>query len=230
MHFNQALLLLCSLSTSTIAAETILGVYIFSRHGDRTPKSLPPTNLTSLGYKQIYDSGTYYRKRYIASNAPQKIAGVNSDTVRLSQLAVSAPQDNVLMNSAQGFLQALYPPVGNDASTDTLRNSSKIEAPMEGYQLIPISTVSSGTGSEDAAWLQGAGNCANAQISSNNYLKSSEYMSLSNSTLDFYKNLTNATNSVFSESDMNFKNAYSSTLIPTTIPIASFYSSSLSSN
>lgn len=207
----QQLLLLASLSTSTLAAETVLGLYVFSRHGDRTPKSLPPTKLTSLGYSEIYNSGAYYRDRYIASNAPSKISNISSDTVKLSQLVVSAPQDNVLMNSAQGFLQGLYPPVGSDASAERLRNESTIQAPMEGYQLIPVSTVSSGTGSEDSAWLQGASNCANAQISSNGYFTSAEYKQLYDSTLEFYQSLTPAVNSTFTTEEMNYKNAYSST-------------------
>ena len=44
----------------TIAQETVLGVYIFSRHGDRTAKSTPPANLTDLGYEEVYTSGKHY--------------------------------------------------------------------------------------------------------------------------------------------------------------------------
>ena len=82
------------------AAETVLGVFLFSRHGDRTSKATPPTNLTDLGYRQILSSGTYFRDRYISSNATSRINGINTDLVKLSQLAVSAPQDNVLQSSA----------------------------------------------------------------------------------------------------------------------------------
>jgi hypothetical protein len=38
---------------SAAAAETVIGAYIFSRHGDRTAKSTPPTVLTDLGYQEV---------------------------------------------------------------------------------------------------------------------------------------------------------------------------------
>lgn len=89
----------------TDSSETVLGVYMFHRHGDRTAKMTPPANLTALGYQEVYTSGQYYRNRYIASNATYHINGVNSDLVKQSQIAVSAPADTVLQNSATGFLQ-----------------------------------------------------------------------------------------------------------------------------
>jgi hypothetical protein len=46
-------ILLASLAASTASAETVLGVYIFSRHGDRTAKSTPPTSLTDLGFQEV---------------------------------------------------------------------------------------------------------------------------------------------------------------------------------
>lgn len=98
-------LLVLSCVSSFTQAETILGVYIFSRHGDRTAKATPPSNLTDLGYQEVFTSGTYFRNRYVASNATSQIAGISSDIVALSQIAVSAPEDNVLMSSATGFTQ-----------------------------------------------------------------------------------------------------------------------------
>ena len=208
--FALPLLSLLSLLPLSQAAETILGVYIFSRHGDRTPKSLPPANLTELGYREIFESGTYFRDRYVASSATSRIAGLNSDIVKLSQIAVSAPVDNVIQNSAQGFLQGLYPAVGPTLGQATLRNATVVQAPLNGYQLIPIQTVASGSGSEDSAWLQGAANCAKALISSNAYYTSSEYKGLLSSTMDFYKSLTPVVNATFSSGDISFRNAYTS--------------------
>lgn len=86
------------------AAETVLGVYMFHRHGDRTSKSTPPANLTALGYQEVYTSGSFYRSRYIASDADFKINGMNTDIVKQSQISVSAPDDTVLQNSAQGMV------------------------------------------------------------------------------------------------------------------------------
>lgn len=131
---------------ASYAQDTVLGVYMFHRHGDRTPKALAPANLTDLGYAQVYSSGNYYRNRYIAADASANIKGINSDVVKQTQISVSAPQDVVLMNSAQGFLQALYPAVGSADATQPLRNGTKATAPMNGYQLIPVATVATGGG------------------------------------------------------------------------------------
>lgn len=201
--------LLATLAASLASAqETVLGVYIFSRHGDRTAKATPPTNLTDLGYEEVFNSGTYFRNRYIASGAANKIFGVNSDLVKLSQITASAPVDTVLQPSAMGFLQGLYPPVGSQLGTETLRNNTQVQAPLNGFQLIPLQTVQTGAGSEDAAWLQGSTNCANAQISSNNYFLSTEYMQTLNSSQSLYNRIYPDVNKSFTQSATTYKNAY----------------------
>ena len=210
MYASQCLVFLALGLTLTQAQDTILGVYIFSRHGDRTAKVLAPTSLTDLGYAEIYQSGQYFRERYVAANASAQIAGISSNAVALAQITVSAAQDNVLMNSAQGFLQGLYPPVGQNLSTQTLRNGSSVSAPMDGYQLIPIETVESGTDSEDSSWLQGSTNCLNAEISSNEYVYSQNYTATLANTTAFYQSLAPVVNSTFGPNDISFKNAYTS--------------------
>ena len=190
--------------------ETVLGVYMLHRHGDRTPKITAPTNLTDLGYRQVYMSGEYYRSRYITSGAPYRISDINSDVVLQDQLQVSAPIDTVLQNSATAFLQALYPPVGSPKDTEILRNGTKVTAPMQGYQLIPLGVAESGTGSEDSTWLQDTSNCAKAEISSNEYFFSDEYNKRLESTEDFYQRLMPVIDGVFDSSTANFENAYES--------------------
>ena len=185
------------------AAETVLGAYIFHRHGDRTPKALAPTNLTALGYEQVYTSGQYYRSRYLSGDS--KIHGINEDEVRLSQLQVQAPVDNVLQNSAMGFLQGLYPPV---QTVQTLANGQSVQAPMDGYQLIPVNTIETGSGSEDNGWLQDASSCQNAKTSSNSYFDSEAYKSLASSSKDFYSSIVPSMNGVVSDEQVSFKNAY----------------------
>ncbi|KAF1947149.1 phosphoglycerate mutase-like protein [Clathrospora elynae] len=201
------------------AAETVLGAYIFHRHGDRTPKALAPTNLTSLGYEQVYTSGSYYRSRYLSGDS--KIRGINEDTVKLSQLAITSPVDNVLQNSAMGFLQGLYPPV---QTVQTLANGQSVQAPMDGYQLIPVNTVSTGAGSEDSSWLQDASSCQNAKSSSNAYFDSKDYTDLSSSTKDFYSSIVPSINHVISDDQVNFKNAY---VVYDILNVASIHNSSI---
>ncbi|KAI5254579.1 phosphoglycerate mutase-like protein [Aureobasidium subglaciale] len=197
-----------SLLSSSVSAEQVLGVYMFHRHGDRTPKALAPANLTDLGYAQVYTSGDYYRSRYIDSEAEHKILGINSDIVKQSQISASAPADTVLQNSATGFLQGLYPPVGISLGTQTLRNGSNVTSPLNGYQLIPLTLTTSGSGSEDNGWLQSASGCASAVSSSNEYFSSTQYTDLLASTQDFYDMLTPVINGTFSSSQISFKNAY----------------------
>ncbi|KZF20529.1 acid phosphatase [Xylona heveae TC161] len=214
------------------AAETVLGVYVFHRHGDRTAKMTPPANLTDLGYFEVFTSGQWFRNRYIASDASAQVHGMSTDIVKQSQITVSAPSDTVLFNSAQGFLQGLYPPVGSTMGAETLRNGTKIESPLNGYQLIPIQALSTGTNSENAGWLQGASGCNKAASSSNQYFFSNEYNALFNSTTDFYKGLTPMINNTFPPSQISYKNAYTifDLLNVASIHNASFPSSNLLTN
>jgi hypothetical protein len=186
------------------AAETVLGAYIFHRHGDRTAKALAPANLTNLGYEQVHTSGQYYRSRYLSGES--KIRGINEDEVKLSQLQVQSPVDNVLQNSAMGFLQGLYPPFQDDVQT--LANGEKKSAPLNGYQLIPVNTISTGAGSEDSGWLQDASSCANAKTSSNSYFDSKDYNNLASSTKELYSSIVPSMNNIMSDDQVSFKNAY----------------------
>lgn len=190
--------------------ETIFGVYMLHRHGDRTAKITAPANLTDLGYRQVYTSGEYYRNRYIVEDSAYRISGISPDVVFQSQLQVSAPIDAVLQNSATGFLQALYPPVGTSANTETLRNGTEVTAPMEGYQLVPIGVAESGSGSEDSTWLQGTSDCARAEISSNEYFSSDEFNEMMSQTEDFYSRLLPVISGEFDETTANFEDAYTS--------------------
>lgn len=191
-------------------AETVLGAYIYSRHGDRTSKSTPPTILTTLGYSQVFTTGEYYRKRYVSSSSSSssssRIAGIAPDTVDLSQIVVSSPLDDVLQTSATGFLQGLYPPVSS--AQMKLRNNTVIDAPMNGYQLIPVDQTDTGSNSENSAWLQSTNACPKAEVSSNNYFNSLEYEDLLDSTADFYKSLTPMLEPTFKPDEINYKNAY----------------------
>jgi hypothetical protein len=211
----KQLLFLSSLLPLIQAQETVLGVYIFHRHGDRTSKNFVPTTLTDLGYYQVFASGNFYRDRYIETNASSQIFGISPDLVKNSQLSVQAPVDNVLQNSAAGFLQGLYPPVGATLGTQKLANGTSVEAPLGGFQLIPVNAVASaasGSNSENSAWLQGQSGCNSAIVSSNNYFFSQEYMTELNSTMDFYHSVLPVINGTFSLAQDNFKNAYLSEL------------------
>ncbi|KFY22994.1 hypothetical protein V493_06167 [Pseudogymnoascus sp. VKM F-4281 (FW-2241)] len=205
-------LFLLSLLPFAHAADTTLGVFVFHRHGDRTSKAWPPTHLTDLGYSQVHAAGSYFRSKYI-TDASSAISGIAPSKVNLAQLSVEAPVDTVLQVSAQGFTQALYPPVGAELNTQTLANGTKIEAPLNGYQLIPVNLVTSASqptaDSENSPWLQGASGCPAALTSSNEYFFSAEFAALDKKTRDFYAALAPVVESTFDKDFLTFKNAYS---------------------
>ncbi|GAB7362117.1 hypothetical protein MBLNU230_g2145t1 [Neophaeotheca triangularis] len=228
--FSRSLLALAALPAASVLAqgdETILGAYLFHRHGDRTAKVTAPSNLTDLGYRQVYTSGDYYRNRYITSDAEYRIDGINSDLVKQSQISITSPASTVLQNSAVGFLQGLYPPVGATLGSQELRNGSTVSSPLNGYQLIPVTLIESGSGSEDNTWLQESTGCAQAVTSSDDYFESEEYTSLLESTEGFYNNLLPVIQSEFDESESNFNNAYS---IWDYIHVASIHNETISSS
>ncbi|KAF7526358.1 hypothetical protein G7054_g10792 [Neopestalotiopsis clavispora] len=207
---KQLALLSLAAIPAAVNAETILGVYIFSRHGDRTPKALAPANLTSLGQEQVYQSGTYYRNRYVAADASSPIYKLSDDIAVASQMTITSQVDTVLQSSAQAFMQGVYPPVG-DLSVESLANGSSVEGTLSGYQYIPINAVASASSSsnaESSSWLQGNSGCGNAVVSSNNYLSSTEYLSTLNRTSDFYQDLLPVINTTFTSSAASFKNGY----------------------
>ncbi|KAJ5318156.1 hypothetical protein PENANT_c052G02116 [Penicillium antarcticum] len=207
MKYSISSGLFLAASLSTVEAERVVGAYIFARHGDRTPKVFGSTQLTDLGYREVFDAGSFYNRRYISDNSSRQIEGINPEIVSSKQISATAPSDAVLQNSATGFLQGVYPPVGTVAS-QTLADGSSVEAPLGGYQLIQLSTSTSSKNSEDATWLQGASGCQKAILSSNNYFTSDSYTSLLSSTADFYKSLSPMLDGAFSSSQMTFKNAY----------------------
>ncbi|KKY30131.1 putative histidine acid phosphatase [Diaporthe ampelina] len=125
-------------------------------------------------------------------------------------MSITSPVDNVLQASAEVFTQAIYPPAGT-AATQTLANGEEVQAPLNGYQYIPVNIVSSAassSGAEDNPWLQGNSGCAKAVVSSNEYFSSSEYLDLLDQTRSFYQDLLPVYNTTFEASEATFKNAY----------------------
>lgn len=124
-------------------------------------------------------SGAFFHGRYLSDSSAYQIEGISPKIVNLSQITASAPSDSVIQNSGQAFLQGLYPPAGSSAS-QVLRNGSTVEAPLDGYQLIPMSQIQSGSGSEDNTWLQSTSACNNSEVSSNDYFYSTSFQELPN--------------------------------------------------
>ncbi|KAJ5621092.1 hypothetical protein N7510_005076 [Penicillium lagena] len=204
----QSGLLAASMVAPLASAERVLGAYFFVRHGDRTAKISGNTVLTDLGYHEVFAAGTFYNNRYIDNSSAKYIEGISPNVVDLTQVLASAPSDAVLQNSGTGFMQGVYPPVGPTLGENKIANGTTVQSPLGGYQLIPISVVSTGDDSENSAWLEGATGCPKATVSSNDYFYSSEYLELLSSTNDFYKSLAPMLTAAFNESSTSYLNAY----------------------
>lgn len=113
-------------ATNESRKYTVWSSVLFSRTGERTPELLPNTSdmLTSLGAQQQYNSGVFFRERYLSTfgstdginSAP--IQGMSANELDNSQLYVMALDQQSNVASAQAFLQGLFPPysLGNNDS------------------------------------------------------------------------------------------------------------------
>ena len=85
------------LAGAAAAEEYVYGLVVFSRHGDRPWKGLPPvavtpgTVLTTIGQQQLYRSGSYYRDMYIKDGSKKQIQGINSLAYDSKSVYAEAP-------------------------------------------------------------------------------------------------------------------------------------------
>jgi hypothetical protein len=194
-------------------AETVLGVFIFHRHGDRTPKITSPVNLTVLGASQVFDSGNFFRGRYLVSKAPERILGISDEVAVPGQLHISSPEDPVLQASAQIFFQGLYPPLGALSASETLANGTKVLAPMGGRQYVPVSVddmAASAKQSESKTMLQSGSGCGKAVASTRAYKDSKDYRDRYLQSEGLYHEVLPAIEPVFNTVTANFENSYTS--------------------
>ncbi|KAH7391860.1 histidine phosphatase superfamily [Pyrenochaeta sp. MPI-SDFR-AT-0127] len=201
-------------STTLLAwaqAETILGVTVFTRHGDRTSKHYKGYNLTNLGFQQNYNVGASYRDIYISSDSDKQIHGISENKAVNSQIYASAPDQAVLLNTATAFLQGLYPPLqnlGSDGGVQTLNNGEQVMTPLEGYQYLVLHGENSD--SPDTVWLKGDEECPPATTSIKNFKSSEIFKQREQETKDFYASFWDAMRGVYDyqESNMSYANAY----------------------
>lgn len=110
MHSTLAkLVVVVAASLTPVLADTIHGVALFTRHGDRMfqlpnrdyadwdagTAKLYKYHTTNLGYAQLQDVGAFYRDRYIKKQADHQILGISPDQYKESQLWVTAPDQTV---------------------------------------------------------------------------------------------------------------------------------------
>lgn len=197
---------------STAIAETVHGVVVFTRHGDRTTKHYGHQALTSLGAQQNFQVGSDYRSRYLASDSPHRILNISEFKYSSSQVYASAPDQAILLNTATAFLQGLYPPLDSleaDVSTETLNNGSSSTSPLGGYQYVVLHGQDSN--SPDTIWIKGDDGCPAVTEVSKSFEESVEFNTKLASTEDFYRGFYDVLQSVYdyrSPDNMTYANAF----------------------
>ncbi|RVX72639.1 hypothetical protein B0A52_04037 [Exophiala mesophila] len=194
---------------TAVAAETVHGVVAFTRHGDRTTRMFPGYHLTKLGAQQAYNSGQFYRQRYVAENASFHIAGIEPDEVNSRQIWASAPNQGLLFQTATNFLQGLYPPLSEldeSIATETLTNGTDYTGPLDSYQFILIQGQPAT--SQDTIWIKGDDNCPVHIASQKSYLNTPEYQATFDDTLEFYQQFVPLLGHILGDDEVTYENAY----------------------
>jgi prostatic aicd phosphatase len=200
------------LLAGSAAAETIHGVFVFSRHGDRTTKWYGSQQLTSLGAEQNFQVGSDYRARYLDSSSSQQILGISEDQYVRTQVFASAPNQPILLNTATAFLQGLYPPLKDldpELASQTLNNGSTSTSPLDGYQYVVLQGVNDN--SPDTIWIKGDDACPAYKDSSKEFTQSDVFKTRDEETRDFYSGFYDILNDgVFNiePENMTYANAY----------------------
>ncbi|KAG7288369.1 hypothetical protein NEMBOFW57_007900 [Staphylotrichum longicolle] len=195
---------------STAVAETVHGVVVFSRHGDRTTKHFGAQVLTPLGAQQCFQVGSEYRARYFASDSPHRINGISEFQHVAAQVWASAPDQSILLGTATSFLQGLYPPLGDIQASDVsmqLANSSSVSNPLSGYQYVTLHGINDD--SPETVWIKGDDDCPVVAAASADFKTSAEYKSRLASTRDFYRSLYPLVHEIYLSADnLSYAKAY----------------------
>ena len=202
-------LLLAAMAATPALAETVHGVLVFTRHGDRTVKYYSGYQMTNLGATQVYESGQFYRQRYVEDTAVSKIAGIASDQVRARQIWASAPDQAVLYQTATNFLQGLYPPLDEleqQLAIETLVNGTSTTDPLNEYQFILIHGEAESD--PDTIWIKGDDACPAYSHATKSYSASPDYKSTFNETQDFYSQFIGTLGPIMGVENVTYKNAY----------------------
>ncbi|KAL3447641.1 histidine phosphatase superfamily [Aspergillus insuetus] len=208
---SQLAVLLSSALLDSVSAETILGVTVYSRHGDRTSKHYKGYMLTNLGLQQNYQVGSDYRDLYIASSSPKQILGISEDKYVPAQIFASAPDESVLLNTATAFLQGLYPPLDSldeEVASQTLNNGSAYTNPLGGYQYVVLHGEEKE--SPDTIWIKGDDECPAISVLAEVFTESDVYAERVESTRPFYQQYWPVLQDVYdyTEADLSYANAY----------------------
>ncbi|KAF3933861.1 hypothetical protein ABW19_dt0202024 [Dactylella cylindrospora] len=223
-------LVFLSASVLPVLGETILGLTVFSRHGDRNSKHYSGYGLTELGFQQNFQVGSFYRDLYISSSSPKQILGIAEDKSVNSQLWASAPDQKILFNTATAFLQGLYPPLDGldpEIATNTINNGTTYQNPLNGYQYLMLHVPDAD--SPNTIWIKGDDGCPAITEASASFEESPEFMEREAATQEFYQGFWEQLSDVYDyeQSELSYARAYD---IFDLINVAQIHNSSASEN
>ena len=110
--------------------------------------------MLNLPQSQEYALGQYLRETYLESSSPSFIQGIETDVANVDQLFVRADAGggNVILDSAYALLQGLYPPTASSKSV--LGDGQTVEAPLGGYQYIPVESLEFWQAPSLTSWME----------------------------------------------------------------------------
>ncbi|KAF3911783.1 hypothetical protein AA313_de0206852 [Arthrobotrys entomopaga] len=198
-------------SVLPVMGETILGLTVFSRHGDRTSKHYAGYSLTNLGFQQVFQSGSFYRDTYLSANSSKRILGISEDQYVTSQIWATAPDQKVLANTATAFLQGLYPPLDEtdpQIATNTINNGTTYTNPLNGYQYVLLHVP--GTDSPNTIWIKGDDGCPAVTAAEDSFPDSTQFIELEDSTKAFYQQFWPQLEDVYDlkQTELSYAKAY----------------------
>ncbi|KAJ9645993.1 hypothetical protein H2199_003036 [Coniosporium tulheliwenetii] len=205
--FSKLALLAVSATIGPALGETILGVTVFTRHGDRTSKHFPGYSLTSLGAQQNFKVGQDYRGIYLDSGSSKRILGISEDKYVSSQVYASTPDQKILLDATTAFLQGFYPPL-EEVTRLTLANGSTYSNPLNGYQYIHIHSEPST--SPNSIWLKGDDSCPTYTRASSSFKSNPEFQQRTEATTPFYARFWDILRNVhdYRPENLTYANAY----------------------
>ncbi|KAK6362206.1 hypothetical protein TWF730_005902 [Orbilia blumenaviensis] len=197
---------------------TLLSVFMFHNHCDRTSLILPDGtqggSFGAEGATMCYTDGAYYWNKYLRKGSPLKIYGT-SQIFNPEYMNAEVPNMDLSIQSAMAFMQGFYKPVDLQSSVTSgesmlaADNSTFMNGPLQGFQYAPITTYRSTD--PQSIWI--AGNlqqCTNQKISSAQYYSTDDYKEVLEESKPFFEALYEPYFAgVFEDYHMVFYYAYS---------------------
>lgn len=174
-----------------MSSSPVAGIVVLIRHGDRQGFYQSPatytasqTNLTVLGYLQELSSGAQIRSRYLSANAPFAIQAIDATLAENSQVSVQADaggEGGVIVESANAFMQGLFPPFNQSI---VLANGTTVSWDSRA-QLIPVETIEPSQSFVMEPWTD----CSKFNDATSDFYNSSDFKAQSRIAQPFYDSL-----------------------------------------